>query len=240
MARLKGTGTDPLGQIVKGQVCDAPYGSAEYIDAVKRGYAVPVPPEDNPGTTPIEVANAVVRGDDFASNPAAARVADGFQLAGQDPESGQDPYSVVHRQDPAADDNHNSTPGPNASPEELELIRAANAPREEVTLGGTDPNAQQTDLGTTGTSSKDSESASAPAPQPNEAPEPQGTSGASQEEQRAVQEGNGGDDIDRLSGDALDKAVADAGIDASKGGSRADGGLNADEKRAALRAKRSA
>jgi hypothetical protein len=42
--------------------------------------------------------------------------------------------------------------------------------------------------------------------------------------------------IDQLSGQALDDAVEMAGIDASEGGSLADGGLSADEKRAALKA----
>ena len=42
--------------------------------------------------------------------------------------------------------------------------------------------------------------------------------------------------IDALSGDDLDNAVAEAGIDASTGGSLKDGGLTADEKRAALKA----
>lgn len=44
-----------------------------------------------------------------------------------------------------------------------------------------------------------------------------------------------GDDISALSGEELDKQVAEAGIDASTGGSKSDGGLTADEKRAALR-----
>jgi hypothetical protein len=44
--------------------------------------------------------------------------------------------------------------------------------------------------------------------------------------------------IDALSGAVLDQAVTDAGLDASKGGSLADGSLSADEKRAALKAER--
>lgn len=43
------------------------------------------------------------------------------------------------------------------------------------------------------------------------------------------------DDIDALSGKELDEAVEAAGIDASTGGSKSDGGLTADEKRTALR-----
>jgi|SRR4051794_33439787 hypothetical protein len=43
--------------------------------------------------------------------------------------------------------------------------------------------------------------------------------------------------IDGLSGQALDDAIEMAGIDASQGGSLSNGGLNADEKRAALKAK---
>lgn len=51
----------------------------------------------------------------------------------------------------------------------------------------------------------------------------------------ATLDGSGKDEIDSLQGDDLDAAVAEAGIDASKGGSKSDGGLTADEKRAALR-----
>jgi hypothetical protein len=43
------------------------------------------------------------------------------------------------------------------------------------------------------------------------------------------------DEIDALSGDDLDREVEEAGIDASTGGSLADGSLSADEKRAALK-----
>lgn len=43
------------------------------------------------------------------------------------------------------------------------------------------------------------------------------------------------DAIDALSGKELDQAVEEAGIDASTGGSKSDGGLTAEEKRAALR-----
>ena len=42
-------------------------------------------------------------------------------------------------------------------------------------------------------------------------------------------------DPDALSGAELDRAIADAGIDPDSGGSKADGGLTADEKRAALK-----
>lgn len=49
--------------------------------------------------------------------------------------------------------------------------------------------------------------------------------------------GRTAEEIDALSGDDLDQAVAAAGIDASTGGSKSDGGLNAAEKRAALKAK---
>lgn len=50
-------------------------------------------------------------------------------------------------------------------------------------------------------------------------------------------DGGGLDDdaIDELTGDDLDEAVKNAGIDPSKGGSLADGSLSADEKRQALR-----
>jgi hypothetical protein len=217
---------------------------------------VPIPPEDNPGTTPIEVANAIVRGDDFAANPAAARVAEQFQLAGSDPESGRDPFDVVHRQEPDADSNDSGTPGPNATEKEQEYIRLASAPRVEGhgTLGGTDPSAQSTDLGTTTTSSNESEEA--PSPEPTAAPStpaPEAAAPAQADttpsdsapaEPAQLEPADGEpssepDDIDRLSGADLDKAVSDVGIDASKGGSKQDGGLTADEKRAALRAKRS-
>lgn len=46
------------------------------------------------------------------------------------------------------------------------------------------------------------------------------------------------DDAEELKGDELDAAVAEAGIDASEGGSLSDGSMSADEKRAALKAAR--
>jgi hypothetical protein len=52
--------------------------------------------------------------------------------------------------------------------------------------------------------------------------------------EEAIQ-GESAKNVDDLKGEALDKAVADAGIDASKGGSLSDGSLSADEKRAALK-----
>jgi hypothetical protein len=42
-------------------------------------------------------------------------------------------------------------------------------------------------------------------------------------------------EIDALSGDELDQAVRDAGIDPDEGGSLSDGSMSADEKRAALK-----
>lgn len=52
--------------------------------------------------------------------------------------------------------------------------------------------------------------------------------------------GDQGDEFDQLSGSKLDEAVTAAGIDASTGGTKADGGLTASEKRQALRDKREA
>ena len=46
------------------------------------------------------------------------------------------------------------------------------------------------------------------------------------------------DETDHLSGQALQRACEDAGIDTSTGGSLADGSMSADEKRAALKAAR--
>lgn len=53
--------------------------------------------------------------------------------------------------------------------------------------------------------------------------------------QKRVSDTSGGSSSsEELTGDDLDAAVEKAGIDTSKGGSNADGSLNADEKRAAL------
>jgi hypothetical protein len=55
------------------------------------------------------------------------------------------------------------------------------------------------------------------------------------EEEADLEDEDEGDEFSRLHGDELDKAVADAEIDTSQGGSNKDGSLNAEEKRAALR-----
>lgn len=147
--RLRGTGTDPLGQLVKGTIMDAPADSPMAIEALEQGWVEPVPPEENPGTSTIEVANAVVRGDTFESNPAAAAVAEGLQLAGSDPQSGKDPYATVHQQDPSfpegePESGDGSQAGPNASEDERARIKLAAAPRtERGTVAGTIPGAPQ-------------------------------------------------------------------------------------------------
>ena len=98
MARLIGTGKDPTGSIAAGQVVDADIADDEAGEhaAVERGFAEPLPDGRTPGARPIDVAHALVRGEDVSANPMAAEVAKMFRGHGDDPESGPDPHEAVH------------------------------------------------------------------------------------------------------------------------------------------------
>lgn len=93
MARLVGTGKAPDDQYLEGQVFDVESFDPLYEDLLDRGWAEEVDPEDDPGRTETQIANAVVRGDPVA-HPVERKIAEGIK----------DPYAVVHRQDPKATD----------------------------------------------------------------------------------------------------------------------------------------
>lgn len=60
MARLRGTGKDPLGRYGKGDVFDVPADDPQYDQLIEAGYAEEVAPEEDPGRTGIQIADAVV------------------------------------------------------------------------------------------------------------------------------------------------------------------------------------
>ncbi len=60
MARLEGTGKDPLGRYGKGEVFDVREDDPLYEALQEKGWAKKVAPEDDPGKTDSQVANAVV------------------------------------------------------------------------------------------------------------------------------------------------------------------------------------
>jgi hypothetical protein len=74
MAKMVGTGKDPLGRFPKGHIFDSPAGSPEYLDLIESGVAEDAGPA--PGHSglkrEVEVANAVVRGDSLGSEEARA------------------------------------------------------------------------------------------------------------------------------------------------------------------------
>ena len=75
MAKLVGTGKDPLGRFPDGHIFDSPAGSPEYKDLIDSGAAVDAGPA--PGheglKRDVEIANAVVRGDSLGSAEANER-----------------------------------------------------------------------------------------------------------------------------------------------------------------------
>jgi pyruvate/2-oxoglutarate dehydrogenase complex dihydrolipoamide acyltransferase (E2) component len=93
MAKLVGTGTDPLGQYGAGVVFDVPRASPQFAELVAKGYANEVAPEDHPGRDDTQIAAAMLRGDallDPAERAAAERIGDRA-------------IDIVHTADPAAD-----------------------------------------------------------------------------------------------------------------------------------------
>ena len=99
MAKLIGTGKDPTGQIGGSQVVDADIAEDEAHEhpAVERGWAEPLPDDRTPGARPIDVAHALVRGEDVSANPVAAEVAEMFRGHGDRPDEGPDPHEAVHQ-----------------------------------------------------------------------------------------------------------------------------------------------
>jgi hypothetical protein len=107
MARLEGTGKDPLGRYGAGEIFDVPKFrtnadaangtvNPDYQYIVDQGWAKEVAPEDDPGRTPSQIAAAKVgvSGYGTLSDPVDARLADDMTY--------EEAYSLVHTGDPSA------------------------------------------------------------------------------------------------------------------------------------------
>lgn len=112
MARLEGTGKDPLGRYGKGEVFDVPKYAAATVDAIAeggeqdinpvyqelldKGYAKEVKPEDDPARTVTQIADAMtVDPNATLAHPADAAVAEKIG-------SEADALAIVHTGDPKA------------------------------------------------------------------------------------------------------------------------------------------
>lgn len=107
MARLEGTGKDPLGRYGKGEVIDVPkflstYDAERgnvnpaYQELVDNGYATVVAPEDDPARTVTQIAAAKIgaSGGGVLQDPVDQAIAEGIDQA--------DAYAITHTGDPAA------------------------------------------------------------------------------------------------------------------------------------------
>lgn len=92
MAKLVGTGTDPLGQYGRGVVFDVPRADPQFAELVAKGYANEVDPGDHPGRDTTQIANSVVRGDAL-TDPTERAIAD--HIGGR-------AIDIVHTGDPDA------------------------------------------------------------------------------------------------------------------------------------------
>jgi hypothetical protein len=92
MARFKGTGKAPGGQLAEGSIVDIPDDSDRAQEVVEKGWATKVEGADDPGRDRISVAQAIVRNDPI-SHPEDIKVAQ---------EIGADAHAIVHLQDPDA------------------------------------------------------------------------------------------------------------------------------------------
>jgi hypothetical protein len=106
MARLEGTGKDPEGRYGKGVIFDVPAWDPQYDELIEKGWAKTVAPEDDPGRSRVQIANAIVR-NDLLSNPVEAAIADEIGEA--------DAYGITHTGDPGATwEDANPEPGSGA------------------------------------------------------------------------------------------------------------------------------
>ncbi len=93
MAKLRGTGKDPAGHYIKGQVFDVPSDQPEYEELVEKGYAEKVElPADTETEHVLSVANGVVRGD-VVAHPKDEEYAEKIE---------GDEHAIVHEQNPKA------------------------------------------------------------------------------------------------------------------------------------------
>lgn len=116
MAKLVGTGTDPLGQYGAGVVFDVPRADPQFAELVAKGYAEEVAPEDHPGRDDTQIAAAVLRGDallDPAERAAADRIGDRA-------------IDIVHTGDPSADAGDGSPDPAEVRSAAANLARAGN------------------------------------------------------------------------------------------------------------------
>lgn len=109
MARLEGTGKDPLGRYGKGEIFDVEQYAATtanltaedgdrvvnpvYQELIDKGYAKPVKPEDDPGRTVTQIANHMVQTQAYPDHPVEAEIAASID---------GDEYAIVHSDDPKA------------------------------------------------------------------------------------------------------------------------------------------
>lgn len=93
MARLEGTGKDPLGRYAKGIVFDVPESDPLYEELIDKGWANEVKPEDDPSRTPEQIAQAVVQQHPL-TDPVDAKLADKMGV--------DKAYAVDHTGDPDA------------------------------------------------------------------------------------------------------------------------------------------
>lgn len=108
MARLEGTGKDPLGRYGKGEIFDVPRSitagegdeavtveNDTYQELIDKGWAKEVDPKDDPGRTTTQVADAkVVDPNASLAHPVDASLAADISQA--------DAYAIVHTGDPKA------------------------------------------------------------------------------------------------------------------------------------------
>lgn len=94
MARLEGTGKDPLGRYGKGEVFDVPSDAPVYQELIDNGFAKKVAPEDDPARTVTQIADDIVSGRGTHADPADAKIAAGISTEGA--------YAIVHTGDPSA------------------------------------------------------------------------------------------------------------------------------------------
>lgn len=127
MAKLVGTGKDPLGQYGKGTVFDIPYGDDHWHELIDRGWAEEVSDVDHPGRTTTQIANAMVRGDALV-HPAEQATAD--EIRGRE-------HDIVRTQDPAAGLSKTAKPG-TAAAGEAETATTDGSPNADKATPTTD------------------------------------------------------------------------------------------------------
>jgi hypothetical protein len=93
MARMRALDAGPASVAEAGHVFDVDETSERYQELLDRGLAEKLPPEDDPGRTDIQIAQAVVRGDPL-TDPVDRRLAEDMGVA--------DAQAKVALQDPTA------------------------------------------------------------------------------------------------------------------------------------------